>query len=294
MTEFTCNVCGGKNQTAERTLDREQSTCSSCGSNVRTRGLLQALSSELFGVSLTLPDFPRVKSLRGLGTSDDNTYASRLTEKLDYRNTFFDREPRFNLCDPAGLEARAYDFIISSEVFEHVPPPVDNAFANIFRLLKPGGVLVFTVPYNLEGSMHEHFPDLHEYAFAEVGGKTILVNRTRTGEVQTFDNLIFHLSSGQPSLEMREFSEDALKAALTKAGFSNIRIYSATYLPFGIIRSEECSLPIAARKGTFSFSLDATREIAEEWRALQQKHTADMSRLCRSFWFRLGRKLRLF
>src|SRR5439155_1678406 len=136
---------------------------------VRTRALLQALSIELFGVNLALPDFPRVRSIRGIGTSDPNQYASRLAEKLDYRNTFFNREPRFDIMHPAEEERGKYDFLISSEVFEHVAAPVDLAFHNVHDLLKPSGVAVFTVPYSVEESMQEHFPDLHEFGFAQVG-----------------------------------------------------------------------------------------------------------------------------
>jgi hypothetical protein len=97
--------------------------------------MLQALSLELFGVNLALPDFPFVKSLHGLGTSDDSSYAFHLTEKLDYRNTFYDREPRFDIANPPADEFGKYDFLISSEVFEHVPPPVEAAFCNAFRML---------------------------------------------------------------------------------------------------------------------------------------------------------------
>ncbi len=34
------------------------------------------------------------------------------------------------------------DFVISSDVFEHVPPPVDIAFENTRRMLRPGGLFV--------------------------------------------------------------------------------------------------------------------------------------------------------
>ena len=68
--EFTCNLCGRPNRCASTELTREARSCASCGSNVRTRSLLRALSLELFGVSLPLPDFPCMKSLRGIGTSE--------------------------------------------------------------------------------------------------------------------------------------------------------------------------------------------------------------------------------
>ena len=128
VIEFICNICNTSNRCAAQELAGEKPSCSKCGSSVRTRGLLQVLSMELFGMNLALPDFPRVKSLRGFGTSDQNEYAVRLAEKLDYRNTFYDREPRFDIANPPEEEFGKYDFIVSSEVFEHVPPPAEACF----------------------------------------------------------------------------------------------------------------------------------------------------------------------
>lgn len=102
MIEFTCNICGGFNRCTAEELTREASTCAHCGSNVRTRSLMLLLSRELFGTALTLPEFPRVRHLRGLGMTDWNEYARRLGEKFDYRNTFYNREPRFDIANGAG------------------------------------------------------------------------------------------------------------------------------------------------------------------------------------------------
>jgi SAM-dependent methyltransferase len=290
-TEFVCNVCGSPNRAAAGGLDRERPSCTACGSNVRMRGLLQALSRELFGADLTLPEFPRVKSLRGLGLSDSVQYADALAAKLDYRNTYFHREPYFDITQAGEAEAGCYDFVLASEVFEHVPPPPERAFGNAFRLLRDGGVLVFTVPYSLEASTAEHFPTLHEHGLAQVGGRTVLVNRTAQGEVQVFENLAFHVSFGGRALEMREYSEAALKAALAAAGFTEIRIFAENCAPYGIFHAEACSLPIAARKGSYGLSRAAAGDIVEEWRLLKQKFDADMRRLGKSWWFRIGRKL---
>ena len=236
MTEFTCNICGTANPAAQ--LGRESPGCNACGSSMRTRSLIHVLSLELFGISLPLPHFPRVKSLRGLGLSDPAQYANLLTAKFDYRNTFYDREPRFDIAHPNQEEFGKYDFLMSSEVFEHVPPPAGASFDSAFRLLKQGGVLVLTVPYSLEPASAEHFPALHEYGLATVGDRLVLVNRTRDGRLETFENLVFHDGWGEPSLEMREFSESQLKAALAAAGFSEIHIHSDPHPPFGIVYSE--------------------------------------------------------
>src|ERR1039457_3512727 len=293
MMEFTCNLCGHSNRSATRELDREPPSWSFCGSNARTPGLLQAFSMELFGANLTLPDFPRVKSLRGIGTSDSSQYADRLASKLDYRNTFHNREPRFDIANPSDEESAKYDFLLSSEVFEHVLPPAAAPFQNAFRVLKPHGFLLFTVPYSLELSMTEHFPDLHDFGLASLRDRVLLINRTREGAVQVFDNLVFHRDGSGTALEMREFSESSLKQLLTAAGFESVRIYSEDYPPFGIVHSESCSLPIAARKAQFAFAKEAAREIVEQYRDLKQKHDDEMQRLGGNFWFRLGHKLGL-
>ena len=253
---------------------------------MRDRAILQVLSRELFQTDLTLPEFPRLKSLCGIGTSDSHVYAGRLAAKFDYRNTFFDREPRLDIANPPHDEWGKYDFVISSEVFEHVLPPVENAFQGAARLLKPGGVLVLTTPYSLEAATAEHYPDLHEFGLAQVGERLVLVNRTRSGELQVFDNPVFHVGCTGHALEAREFSETALRGLLAGAGFTGIRIYSENYAEFGIVRAESWSLPIAARKGEFALSAAATREVMEHWRELNRS----VQRLGRRPWFRLGRK----
>src|SRR5437879_4889560 len=115
MKTFTCNVCGTANPYPAGKLDREQPSCTSCESNVRTRGLLQALSMELFGLNLAVRDFPRVKSLRGIGIGDANLYAVQLSERFDYRNTFYNRQPKFDITEPPEDEFGKYDFILASE-----------------------------------------------------------------------------------------------------------------------------------------------------------------------------------
>ncbi len=293
MIEFTCNLCGQWNRCAREELDRERPSCSGCGSNVRTRALVQALSLELFGAGIALPDFPRLKSLRGLGTSDSVQYAERLAAKFDYRNTFFDREPRLDLAQPVPAAAEPYDFLVSSEVLEHVPPPASAAFRNLFQLLKPHGLLILSVPYSLELSMAEHFPDLHEFGIAQVAGSPVLVNRRKDGKLQVFENLVFHRDGPQAVLEMREFSESSLRELLEGAGFATVRIHSEDHPGFGILHAETFSLPVAARKGPFAFGVEQAREIVEQYRDLKTGIDGEMKRLGRRFWFRLGRKLGL-
>ena len=287
MKSFTCNVCSARNPLTSRPFQREEPSCSGCGSSVRVRGLLHALSTELLGTSLALQDFPRVRSISGLGLSDASFYAERLREKLDYRNTFYDRQPRLDLLNiPAGDVGR-YDFVLASEVFEHVPAPVERAFSSALKLLKPNGVLIFTVPYSLDPATAEHFPSDGQFGLAEVGGRTVLVNRSPEGKLDATDNVQFHVGCAGPAPEFREFSEAGLRATVEAAGFSEFRIYSGDYPEFGIVHAEAWSLPMAVRRGPFALSADATRDIVEHWR---DAHLA-LKRVAGSWWFRAGRKL---
>ena len=220
-------------------------------------------------MGLALSDFPRLKGIRGVGLSDPPELASPLAAKFDYLNTFYHQSPRLDIAQPAESELGRYDFVVSSEVMEHVPAPVDQAFANLCRLLKPDGFLLLTVPYRLGAGVDEHFPDLHEYALASPGGRTVLVNRRRDGSVEVFENLCFHGGDGS-TLEMRVFSEPALKQLLLDAGFSDVRVASENVPEFGVEHAETWSLPILARKGRVSRPMadiaiayrDATRRAA--------------------------------
>lgn len=247
---FICNVCGAACERPPEPVGREVPGCAQCGSTVRLRGLVALLSEELFGTALALPDFPPLKTVRGFGMSDPDELATRLAEKFAYTNTFYHQPPRLDITAPPEDEIGRNDFIISSEVLEHVPPPVEQAFANLYRLLKPGGVLLLTVPYSLEPQVKEHYPELHEYALASPGGRPVLVNRRRDGTVEVFENLCFH-GGGGSTLEMRVFTEDALKQMLLAAGFTEVRVAAEDVAEFGVEHAETWSLPIAARKGAF-------------------------------------------
>ena len=248
---------------------------------MRLRSLIALLSREIFGVELALPDFPVLKGVRAVGMSDPQKLAERLAEKFDYTNTFYHQEPRLDIVHPAEEQLGRYDFILSSEVLEHVPPPVELAFANLNRMLKPDGLLLLTVPYTIEGRTAEHFPELHDYTLAAPGGRTVLVNRRRDGSIEVFENLSFHGGDGS-TLEMRVFTEGSLREILTGAGFDEIRIAAQDVPEFGVCHSETWSLPMAGRKGHFRPPYDeiakayghAVRESNELQRELEGRKRA--------------------
>ena len=92
--------------------------------------------------------------------------------------------------------AQRGDFVISTEVFEHVAPPVSRAFTGAFSLLKPGGHLILTTPFTNKPATVEHFPDLQDYRIVEFSDDYVLVNRAKDGRYALHENLIFHGGPG--------------------------------------------------------------------------------------------------
>jgi SAM-dependent methyltransferase len=230
---------------------------------VRWRSVIQALSVALFGQSFTLPDFPSSPNLTGMGLSDWPGYAERLSSKFAYRNTYYDEEGAslipeslsapelgswLDITDPPKELDGTLDFLIASDVFEHVGPPVDRAFENSLRILKPRGCLILTVPYSLGEKTKEHFPDLHEYEIFDFNACPILVNRTIDGRWEVFEDPVFHGDDGGGGLEMRVFSEKSLLRHLRAAGFEEVAVCRKACLEFGIVWLEPIGRPILARR----------------------------------------------
>lgn len=204
------------------------------------------LSIGLFGKAITLPDFPADRRLKGVGLSDWEGYAGLLAEKFDYVNTQFHTRPRLDITRP-GRRYRNLDFLVSTDVFEHVAPPISRAFHGAFGLLKPGGCFILSVPYAMQPETIEHFPDLYRFKIVQEEGKPILYNRTRwLRRQQRFDNLKFHGGAGA-TLEMRLFSKNGLIKELRDAGFREIE-FSDQSPEEGIVFENPCGFPLIARK----------------------------------------------
>ena len=245
MTNFTCNLCGTSN-TVEA-IPWETPTCSSCGSNVRMRAIIYMLALELFGEERPLPEFPRCGNVKGFGMSDAQCYATLLAEKTNYTNTFYDRQPYLDITESHSDQHGTYDFILSSDVFEHVAPPVERAFEEAFRLLKPHGILCITVPSVIAEETAEHYPDLHQYSVIELAGEHVLINRKKDRTLEVHENLVFHGGIGT-TLEMRLFAQADLVRKLRGAGFSDVVLQMEPVERFGIVFDGPWSRPLVARK----------------------------------------------
>ena len=210
------------------------------------RSVVHMLAMELFGKPLILPLFPEDRSIVGLGLSDWDGYAIGLAAKLGYTNTYYHQEPYLDIADVPNHWLGLQRFVISSDVFEHVPPEgLDSAFLNSRRLLAPGGVYIFTVPFQRNGETQEHFPRLHDYRIVDENGSRVLHNTTVDGEEETYSDLIFHGGEGD-TLEMRMFSEPDLLRRLIEAGFSSAEVRVPLAPEFGIMWPINWAVPIIA------------------------------------------------
>jgi len=243
---FTCNLCGRAGALDLGRLQREERTCLGCGSTLRQRALLAALSRKLFhGRVLPVAEWRGVEHTNVIGISDGELMAEVLAGKLSYRNTFLHRPPVLDLCAPAECYNEACDVAICSDVLEHVRPPVEDALAGLRRIVRPGGFALITVPCLAARSSVEHFPDLHDYRIVEHDGVRTLVNRTPDGRVQEFRDLVFHGGPGE-TLEMRQFGLADLERRLRNAGFDRVEIHAQPAFNHGVYWCAPYAVPIVA------------------------------------------------
>ena len=125
--------------------------------------------------------------------------------------------------------------------------PIERAFEEAFRLLKPYGVLCITVPSVIADQTDEHYPDLHQYSVIELAGEHVLINRKKDRTLEIHDNLVFHGGIGA-TLEMRLFAQADLVRKLRGAGFSDVVLQMEPVDQFGIVFDGPWSRPLVARK----------------------------------------------
>lgn len=243
---FTCNICGHPAEFLPEGDWREASSCQSCGSSVRSRHIAHCVTSEIFGYSVPL-SAAQDKSIRGIGLSDAGPLALALERAFDYTNTFYHTEPILDICSPTPEWLGAAEFLTSSDVFEHVPNPVRNAFAGAYKALRPGGILVLTVPFDDRPETTEHFPNVYQFTTVNLADEYLLIGKTAAGEFEVHRNLIFHGGPGT-TVEMRFFSQRDVIDNLRNTGFVDIRLHNENIPRSGIFLAHQQGLPITARK----------------------------------------------
>lgn len=105
-------------------------------------------------------DCSHIDALEISGSASQGRYNFRSYRTAQY--------PEYDVCrDPLAQEQ--FDLVIAEQVLEHVLRP-DRAAANVYQMLRPGGVFVVSTPFLLK--VHEYPLDL--YRWTEQGMRHLL------------------------------------------------------------------------------------------------------------------------
>ncbi len=160
-----CNVCGNISRISVKSNNfREGCTCKKCNSNSRKRHIAMQLLDNLNQKSnlkiKSLKNIPNNLDLKIYNTESNGALHYNLKHTKGYIcSEYFGDENEFGKTQNGILnidlmktefEDSKFNYIISSEVFEHIPNPY-KAFKETQRILKTGGLHIFTVPFHPNG-----------------------------------------------------------------------------------------------------------------------------------------------
>jgi len=221
-------MCGIENNILLSDLHREAGICIGCGSSVRMREIVQAVNM------IVKKNSQRVLSVVGL--SDAEVLSNYLSSRKDliYTNTFIDDDPILDISDPTDFWRGRFDIVISSDVFEHVMPPLSKSLEGVAALLAPDGWLVLTMPWTKSGASVEHYPWMKSYEVDDAGQ---VIATKIDGQIIIIENPIFHGGPGK-TLEMRFISIYSLIDNLEICGFKSIEVLEQDSLEVGIKRDD--------------------------------------------------------
>jgi SAM-dependent methyltransferase len=144
-SKYQCNICGYRTNIFESDDWYQYIGCKRCGSSVRQR-LLWALIKE--------KDFELIKNKTVLHFAPDKCLVRPIKKKATVYHTadflaegyvYKDIDIVADISNMPQIKPNTYDTLISCDVLEHVPDDKE-ALNEIFRVLKPGGICLLTVP----------------------------------------------------------------------------------------------------------------------------------------------------
>lgn len=165
-TYIFCSICGDFRKIIITSDNlRENGICENCNSNTRKRHLAKVLLGLIKRKSKTRGFHCLQKIPSDIGIDIYNVESNgALHESLKHINNYVCSE----YFGPVGIIGKeqngilnidlrsipfkdnSFDFVITTEVFEHVPDPY-RAFSEIYRVVRKGGSHIFTVPYKGHG-----------------------------------------------------------------------------------------------------------------------------------------------
>lgn len=160
--EGLCTICGNLAAwiVSEKPTLRENYSCSKCSGSLRYRNQAAAIVNYFgLGIHSTLRDLIRDERFSQSSVYEialRGPFINYFSKWKDYTRSFYwkdtplgqiKQDVRCEDITKLTFKDSSFDLIVSSDVMEHVFN-FEDAFAEIFRVLKPGGYHIFTIPLN--------------------------------------------------------------------------------------------------------------------------------------------------
>lgn len=156
-----CTVCG--RMTIFFCLDpdsfRNSMICLFCRSASRNRHVAKVMLNIMDRQTASIADLPAKGVFSIYNTATNDCFSRVLRDYNGYFSSCYKEEvppgteisPRTSCQDIETLTYAdgSFDFVITEDVFEHVRHP-GKGFREIFRVLRPGGYHVFTIPFHFD------------------------------------------------------------------------------------------------------------------------------------------------
>jgi hypothetical protein len=197
---------------------RERLECPLCHMNNRQRLIATLIKQELYSKSTQQIYFmEQVTPIYQWARNNFTTHQIIGSEYLghEYPSGVIIKGVRHEDIENFSFSNESFDLIVSNDVFEHVPNPV-KAFSECARVLKPGGVMLATMPFHSD----------KDFSMTRAS----FINGTLTH----FQQPVFHGNpiSAEGSLVFTDFGWDVL-ASIKSSGFSDVQIEVYASVDFG-------------------------------------------------------------
>lgn len=146
-----------------------------------------------------------------------------------------------------------FDVVLGHAVLHHIPD-LDRAFAEFFRVLRPGGLILFCGEPSRHGDRLAVLPKWAGSLAAPAWRRVIRARRLEQSEAEKADDEC----SLEPEVDVHSFSPDDLRAMTLRAGFTSTRVRGEELVAnlWGwVIRSMEATaVPETVPKGWRNFA----------------------------------------
>ncbi len=153
-----CSFCGhsGLFYRKHRSI-REGFPCDKCGAPLRYRHQASVILEKFSNGSAVLANFAKSPEFRKLSIFEPGIigpFRKYFKHHPNYVNSYFwknvdpgviNKGVRCEDLETLTFADESFDLIVTSDIFEHIRRPY-RAFKEMFRVLKPGGAHIFTVP----------------------------------------------------------------------------------------------------------------------------------------------------